>query len=209
MKFRDLDDAIAKLAALTGREPSVVDGKQRVFCWGCRDKLSSTPAVSVEANRTQNGVVVYAHCGCDRETLLGMAGIDPYKGDLYFDPTAQPEERRAEPIIHIYHQAILDELTLSDAHRKKLLADGWTDEWLAEVNYKTWAWFKANQALPKLLARFKLADIAACPGVEESKDPTTGDTKLKLRRMPPGLLIPCRNQDGHITALRLRLDGDK
>jgi hypothetical protein len=209
MRFRDLEDAVSKLAALTGREQATVDGKQRVFCWGCKDKISSTPAVSVETNRSQNGVIVYAHCGCNRETLLGLAGIDPYKGDLYFDADAKPQERRAETLVHIYHQAILDELTLSDQHKAKLLADGWTEEWLAECGYKTWAWFKANQALAKLLTRFKLAEIAAMPGVEEVKDPATGDTKLRVRRMPPGMLIPCRDVNGHIVALRFRLDGDK
>jgi len=209
-KFSSLDDAVTQLAALTGREPVAAAGRWRVYCWLCADKISASPAVAVDPNRRGDGVLVAPMCGCDRERLLAAAGLDPAKGDLFFAPGSPPADPRPErkavarTLLDEYYDTLLGKLRLLDRHKQALLAAGWESGWVE--GYRSWEWFPACQAIAALLKRHPLAEVAALPGVEEVADPLGGGTKLRARRMPDALVVPCRGLDGRVQALRLRTD---
>jgi putative DNA primase/helicase len=117
-------------------------------------------------------------------------------------PTSEPS---GEPLadadtLNATYNALLELLTLSDAHRSHLLDRGFDPDWIEAAGYRT---------LPEkdrhLLADGLVDAIGAIPvGVPGVHHSTNGGRLVVGGRA--GLMIPCRDIAGRIVAMKLRVD---
>lgn len=101
---------------------------------------------------------------------------------------------------HAVYEALLEELTLSDEHRKSLRARGLSDEAIDRIGFKTLSRFALSDVIPqKLVAR----------GLSLLNVPGFGfwDNRWQLAdRKDTGFLIPSRNGGGLIEGFQIRYD---
>ena len=144
----------------------------------------------------KNGADVYLH-------RLSDAGLGfPARGG--YDPATsngvhQHASRADAAKLDSAYRLLLELLPLSDSHADALLRRGLTTEMIVERGYRSWR--RAGQVeIARRLHEHLGHDFATIPGF------VLGAQGPRLA-CPYGLLIPCRNLDGLIVALKVRRDG--
>jgi hypothetical protein len=148
-------------------------------------------------------ILIKCRVGCDTRSVLEAAGLS--FPDLFVPDGEQP----AEPLTQEYEEPsseeleardeiyryMLDCLTLSEADRKGLLDRGLENKDIDEGQYRTLANADRDQVLKKL---FDVFDLFGVPGFRPS------GSGAKFTTQATGLLVPCRNAEGKILALKIR-----
>lgn len=98
------------------------------------------------------------------------------------------------------YRALLDALPLSADHRRALRARGLSDAWIDRAGYRTLP-IRGRAEAARRVARL-VPDLAGIPGFIRRD----GDRSYWTVAGAAGLLIPSRDADGRIQALRIRAD---
>ncbi len=110
-----------------------------------------------------------------------------------------PVERR-----DAIYRAVLSELRLSDGHRQALARRGLDADAIARGMYRSHPYAGRSDLVRRLLAQgFTAEDLVRCPGVIVRRGRYSEHLSLAGAE---GLLVPVRDLDGRIVALRLRPD---
>lgn len=134
-----------------------------------------------------------------------VEGAGPAWRDWDDTPTAPAGTPRAEDgTLHEAYSILLDQMDLFPEHRKALRARGLTDEEITRRGYRTLP-LQGRKAYAGIVVR-RLGDevAASIPGLFVR----TGDDGGRWWTLGgvPGLVIPTRDADGRILALRIRAD---
>ncbi len=119
-------------------------------------------------------------------------------------PTATANRADAD-VRHRVYAALLASLSLSSTHRAALRARGLIDERIDAAGYRTLPVQGRARIARELMERFGIEALLAVPGFV-AKEGERG--KYLTVAGAAGLLIPCRNADGRIAALKIRRDAD-
>jgi hypothetical protein len=106
--------------------------------------------------------------------------------------------------LHSVYSALLSELTLSDAHRENLHQRGLKDEAIQRYGYRSLLQQGRSAIVRKLCEQFNDETLMSVPGFA-IKQSNTGPYRAIVGK--PGLLIPVRDEEGRIVALKIRRDG--
>jgi hypothetical protein len=101
-------------------------------------------------------------------------------------PVREADDRAPDAVLHIHYSSLLSSLTLSDRHRKWLAKRGLDPDWCYERGYRT-----ADGPVPA---------STSAEGV-----PGLVDGRWLTRK---SLLIPCRDRNGLVGAVKMRLTSD-
>lgn len=146
-----------------------------------------------KARRDRSGTPYFLH-------RLGPSTV-PRTLDRPMPPRSEPAP--VEVRARIY-RAFVGTLDLSPEHRAGLRTRGLTDAEVTRRGYRSHPFARRSQVVRGLVARFDPADVACTPGFYQV-DKGDGRTWWTCAGSP-GLLIPVRDLDGRIIALRLRPD---
>lgn len=151
---------------------------------------------SVKAKTDKNGAELFLH-------RLGLpTSFDPAPSGTRTKPHSPDSNslpRADATTLDRAHVAILQGLSLSTPHRDALQRRGLADEVIASCAYRSLL-AHGRALLAKMLKESLGPDFASIPGLVE-----TGVGPRILG--PQGLLIPCRDVEGRIVALKVRRDG--
>jgi hypothetical protein len=134
---------------------------------------------------------------CD---LLKTGGHAPLRETKTAAPRVPNSERADDRAVHRTYSALLDLLTLSDAHRANLRARGLTDEQIKQFGYRSTPTPNVCRALTERLQAQGCA-VRGVPGFYVDDD---GRWTVKFRAS--GFLVPIRGADGLIHGMQIRLD---
>jgi hypothetical protein len=218
------------LARLRERGPvRRANGEWRTTCPAHDDR---GPSLYVALAPSGERLLVHCNAGCDVEDV--MADLDMDLGDLYLDddstvavgddfeavdgePPAGPGPEPADPGLpgqpgdgvplppadtercHEVYTALLALLTLSDRHRGDLRRRGLGDGDIDRLGYRGLEKFAVNQAVGQLKGRFDEDQLLRVPGFLRRKG------KVRFSDAE-GLVVPVRDLDGRVIALKVRLD---
>lgn len=137
-----------------------------------------------------------------RSDMLGDYSLYPAEGST---PTQYVREEPPEPpcaskaeISHLLHR-MLSVLKLSDSHRENLRSRGLSDEWIDVAGYRSYRSSEYKDILRELWPEYGW-NLLHYPGFYK-----TSESKIAMSCMD-GILIPVRDSEGEIQALRIRLD---
>jgi putative DNA primase/helicase len=102
--------------------------------------------------------------------------------------------------LHAVYQALLDRLTLSEPHRLALGTRGLSPEQIERRGYRSLPARRRALFLGRLVERFGAETLVGVPGFFRD---ARGDLSLSSL---PGLLVPVRNHESKIAALKVRPD---
>lgn len=146
-----------------------------------------------EHRTDRSGVDFWLH----RHTDTGTVDHTP----VPYDP-GTPAVGCADPdTLHRAYTELLDQLTLTTEHTQVLTARGITGPAITAGSYRTLPPKGRAQLAERVAARVGAATLAGVPGFH--RHPTTGDLIVGGKA---GLLIPVRDPDGRIVALKVRDD---
>lgn len=129
--------------------------------------------------------------------LLPQSKAVKKKAAVELSPPAMPEE------VNRTMQALLDMLTLTEAHRKHLRdVRGLTDEQINYLGLKSTASFKLRHTIPQKL----MAQGCTVEGVPGFYVDQKGNWTVNFTTWTAGILIPVRSVDGLILGAQIRLD---
>jgi hypothetical protein len=118
-----------------------------------------------------------------------------------------PEEIERRDSVYV---ALIELLGLSDQHRADLKARGLTDASIDAGQYASLPYTPNDFRLGRLLSSFDARTLALTPGFEITEKQTASSEKYAKAVVAlthaSGLLIPVRNVDGKIVALKVRRD---
>ena len=106
--------------------------------------------------------------------------------------------------LHHAYCLLLGQLDLSDKHRQHLRNRGLTDDQIMKAGYSTLP-LEGRARLAKFLTPSIPGDVLEIPGIYIHDDPKR--SWLSFAGCP-GLVIPCRDSQGRIIALKVRRDDD-
>jgi Domain of unknown function (DUF3854) len=116
------------------------------------------------------------------------------------NPTAlNTDVQDAIALRHEVYSALLEASPLWDFHREKLRDRGLSDAEIDRRQYRT----DDQMALRRIARHFDRASLLSVPGI------VACGADLKLNVLDGGVLVPCRNFDGRVVALKLRRDFGK
>ena len=125
----------------------------------------------------------------DHSQFVAIEG-SPTTGDCDF---ADPELR------HSIYAYLLSQLCLSDAHREDLHVRGIEDSEIDLREYRSIDYSSRQTAMAALKTEFTVPQLRSVPGICQNSD-----GELRLVGPPKGLLIPVRDTDAKIVALKVR-----
>ncbi|MGQ9533045.1 MAG: DUF3854 domain-containing protein [Desulfotomaculales bacterium] len=142
---------------------------------------------------------------------VGKAGMDYWlyrlhPGPAPADPPVQQETEteRAEPnVLDQVYRWVLAELTLSEDHRENLRKRGLPDSEIDRRGYRTLPARGRAELARRVLDAFGPEVLAQAPGFFIKEE---GGQRWWTVAGPAGLVIPCRDAQGRIVALKVRAD---
>lgn len=149
----------------------------------------------------KSGTPIYLHRLVDALTAAPLRSSTPRSSkSAKTSPTGLAVERADAETLHRAYSIILDRLTLNEDHRDALRGRGLSDTEIDRRGYRSFP-LAGRRAIATQLVEALDQDKGYCrvPGLIE----TNGGPTLAG---PEGLLIPCRNTDGQIVALKVRRD---
>jgi hypothetical protein len=149
-------------------------------------------AGAFKSKEDKNGVPYHLHRVADRPRFQ----VDPPQ-------PPGPEAKRADSdTLHLVYSALLDRLTLTNAHREALHGRGLANDTIDRAGYRTLPGQRRPHIARELHERFgdKLLRV---PGFVVKEGPSGRYLTL---RGPAGLIVPCRDRAGRIVALKVRRD---
>ncbi len=124
-------------------------------------------------------------------------------------PDSAPDaERSSVEIIDKAYRLLLSELTLSDFHRDLLRSRKMSDEQIKRGGYRSFPFENRIRIADKIADRIGEANARGVPGMWVKQDEESGRSYWKLSGWK-GLLIPLRNGNEQIVALKVRDDEKK
>jgi hypothetical protein len=127
----------------------------------------------------------------------------PYRHSILEVPS-QPHAERAEPVIlDLAYRALLAVLPLSLPHRQALRQRGLSDKEIVRRGYRTLPLHGRATLARQMVKRFGIDVCAQVPGLYVA---TQNTRRWWTLAGALGLLIPVRNVDGRIVALKVRAD---
>lgn len=115
-----------------------------------------------------------------------------------------PEPQRADPdTLHRVYKEIISELTLSPVHKENLIKRGFSDAEILHREYRTLPERGRSRIAKKILQKFGSDICSKVPGLFVKKGDKGNYWTLAGAA---GLLIPVRNRQGRIIALKIRKD---
>jgi hypothetical protein len=220
------------LARLNERGPvrRAAGGEYRTRCPAHDDH---DPSLYVKLAPSGELILLRCGAGCDVDTIVGAIGLEmedlflegdePVAVDNDFRPldgggtgvatdagtdrpaavngkAAGPPPDPAGPNPrHEVYTLLLDGLTLSEQHRNDLRRRGLEDDTIDRLGYKSLTRYALNQAVGRLKKRFDEEALLQVPGFGHRK----GQVRFFDRE---GLIVPVRDRDGRIVALKVRCD---
>jgi hypothetical protein len=197
----------------------------------CPAHADSGPSLYVRDQGDAGNILIRCNAGCDTEAILGRLNLA--MTDLFYDDEAQVEidddlapragapaprageipvdaegprrkletsEGGAPPAMrHDVYSRLLESLDLANRHRDGLRERGLDDDQIERRGYRSLEGFALRQAIGKLKSRFDEGSLLQIPGFRR----TRGEVRFVDAE---GLLIPVRDLDGKIIALKLRPD---
>ena len=124
----------------------------------------------------------------DSETITVPAGIEP-ENPINFD------------LRHRVYSAVLTFLTLIATHLSDLRRRGLNDNQIQLRMYRSWSPDDRGRLISNLLTQFNLDELAQVPGFI-----LNADGNLSIVWISSGLLVPVRNANGLIVAMKIRRD---
>ncbi|NSW84278.1 MAG: DUF3854 domain-containing protein [Syntrophothermus sp.] len=118
-------------------------------------------------------------------------------------PARQESERADAETLHQVYCRLLAELTLSPEHRKNLRKRGLSDEEIDRRGYRSLPVRGRSELARRLLDTFDPETLARVPGFYIREE---GGRQWWSLAGPAGLVIPCRDIQGRIVALKVRSD---
>lgn len=180
----------------------------------CPAHDDSSPSLSISL--ASDGKLLHrCFAGCAGDRVREAAGLkwadywpslgeEPLGGSRVEAMGVQPvPDKVPDSTFHTYYSDLLKLLSLSEDHRKGLLARGLSDEVITANEYRTVSWAKLSQALGTLEKVYGRERLLQVPGFRLSmrKD------RLEIVAESGGLLIPVRGLNGQILALKVRGSG--
>jgi hypothetical protein len=198
----------------------------------CPAHDDGSPSLYVALSLDRKVTLLNCKAGCDAEdvvTGLGMSLDDLFHdGDGQVEVAAEFGENDATPpagvtptgtdgeptdspgvlvgevagpdVRHEVYGQLLDLLPLADRHRQALRGRGLGEAHIDRAGYRTLERFALHQAVGRLKLRFDEATLLGVPGFRRRHDRVRfGDVE--------GLLVPVRDLEGRIVALKIRRDG--
>ena len=178
--------------------------------WKVRCPCHPDDKPSLHVSMGDDGRTVLMHCfaGCKTREVLKALGLG-FK-DLFVARGGGNSVIRSTPAfpVETYHPPLscsdrsgvyndlLDCLSLSDTHCDGLKRRGLDVCQIAANKYRTFSFFEGQQAVPRLLEKWK-ESLWCVPGF---------CSEGRWLKCPPGLLIPVRDRLGLIRALKVRPD---
>jgi hypothetical protein len=159
-------------------------------------------------------ILIKCRVGCTSDAVLDALGLDwddlfaPEGADNGGDssdsnhtagdtsPAARPEKADAE-LCHRAYQSLLEQLNLSDDHRQDLRRRGLSDAEIDRRGYRTLRNNKRGQAAKAVHEQLGDA-VLGVPGF------VRGEYGVTLQGDATGLLVPVRDAQGRIQALKIR-----
>lgn len=122
-------------------------------------------------------------------------------------PTLAPEAPRApDEVLDLVYRGILSALRLEDRHRESLNRRGLSNEEIDRLGYRSAPRAERIEIARELIEKFGEDRCAQVPGIiQKSGD---GDARYWTLAGGSGIVIPVRNENGHVVALKLRSDND-
>jgi len=135
--------------------------------------------------------------------LYRLDGHVPYRRSINELPS-QPQAERADPLAldHVY-RALLATLPLSPPHRQALRQRGLSDREMVRRLYRTLPPHSRATRARQMVEHFGAEVCARIPGLYRAE---RGRQQWWSLAGVPGLLIPVREMDGRIVALKVRAD---
>lgn len=149
----------------------------------------------------KNGADVYLHCVGHVSHSQGFLAdnVHAHGQAEGLNRQASSVKRANSATLDKVYRALLDQLKLSDGHREAIKRRGLSDEAIAERGYRSHPRSGRVEIAKKLHAEFA-QDLVSVPGFVDA----SGFPKLVGSS---GLLVPVRNPEGLIVALKVRRDG--
>ncbi len=113
-------------------------------------------------------------------------------------PSDAPEKADPETLDRVY-RALLDELPLDDAHQEDLLRRGLSEAGVERGGYRTLPQRDRYEVIRAVVERFGTEVCSQVPGLRREAGRWT-------LAGAPGLLVPVRDADGRVVALKVRAD---
>jgi hypothetical protein len=155
-------------------------------------------------------VLVKCRVGCDTDAVLDAAGLrweNLFGADGAAPPSAGLPAPAAPPtamadagLAHRAYEALLASLTLGDEHRQDLRRRGLSDAEIDRRGYRSLRNTGRGRAARSVHARFGDA-VLGVPGFAR------GEFGVTLHGESTGLLLPVRDVNGHVVALKVRRAG--
>ncbi|HEY7423272.1 MAG TPA: DUF3854 domain-containing protein [Gemmataceae bacterium] len=178
--------------------PCPICGKADWCAYSADGRLARCQRVEMGAYKTgidKAGVTYYLH------RLIGdgphLSTEPPPKADGAMSRRADPED------LDRVYQALLARLVLSQSHREKLRKRGLPDAEIDRRMYRTLPVQGRARIARELAERFGVAVLLSVPDFVLKGN---GSGKYLTIAGAAGLLIPCRDADGRIIALKVRRD---
>lgn len=148
------------------------------------------------------------HEYCQYDHRPGESPSHVYPIEFPISKTSEkPITPRAEPdLLDRIYRALLQELTLIDAHRENLRARGLSDDEIFRRGYKSWPGTGRAEICKKLLEIFDNKTLLRVPGFYWKSDSKNTSRRWLSLTGYTGLVIPVRDVQRRIIALRLRID---
>jgi len=134
--------------------------------------------------------------------LLAPGRIAP-QPDVVASPVGSPRRVAPLEILDQVYEALLGQLSLSAHHAAQLLARGMDDAEIAAGGYRTFTRHRRADIARHLADQFTPGALTRVPGFYIDDN---GQSAYLTLAGPAGLLIPCRDADGHLTGLQIRRD---
>jgi hypothetical protein len=139
--------------------------------------------------------------GCEY-WLYRLDGARPERPVIQL-PLRQSPERASPDVLHRVYAALLDSLTLSNLHRANLRRRGLPDDEITHRDYRTMPVSGRAALARRLVERYGAEVCSRVPGIYVKTE--SGRSWWSLSGSP-GLLIPVRDEAGHIIAMMVRAD---
>lgn len=140
------------------------------------------------------------------------AAILSHPSTIEKDAESKPERADADTLNAVY-QVLLNELTLSDDHRENLKKRGLTDEGINLRGYKSLPLRGRARLARNLAKQFGSETCKKIPGlfIKQTTDSVSGSPSSSGKPYwtlagAPGIIVPLRDQQKRITALKVRVD---
>lgn len=193
----------AKCPAHNDNHPSLriatgSDGRILVHCFSGCTAPQIVAAISLTMSDLGPSIAGVATCenSITQHGISGTCILPPE--DVVVSASSVPQDLDPD-LLHVAYSAVISALSLSHTHRARLLERGFLDAEIDERQYRTlppsserWHLFEA------LASSLPVENWSGVPGLRPVfSDPIAG---------PPGILLPCRDRQGRIVALKIRRD---